>query len=414
MHAPSAFLRARADLSDLLRRDARLHRLARLAAGYLVPLMLVTVFVILGTGPDGSHTWAGDLLGSDFTQVWVAGRKALAGQAAEAYDLPVHLANLRAAFGPECLYAWHYPPVFFLPAGLMALLPFEAALFAWMLVSLALIAAALLATRRRDAVLIGLAHPLVFCNLAYGQNGLVTASLLTFGAILVDRRPVLAGLCFGLVAYKPQLAALAPFLLLVTGRWRYLGACLLTVLLLCLASLAAFGPAPWQAFLATLGQTNRIILENAEAGLGINASAFGAIRLAGGPMAAAWAFQGAVFLLAIGTASWVWLRCPDTRLRAAMLLGATPLLSPYVPIYDLAPLLPATILLVVAAREAGDLRASERTLLLVTPLVALLRPATDMAGLPFGFFFAVMTVCCLAGRSLPLCRAPALDTVPAT
>lgn len=403
MHAPSAVLRARADLGDLLSRDARLHRLARAAALWLVPLMLLTVFVFLGTGPDGIHTWAGDLIGSDFTQVWVAGRKALAGQAAEAYDLSVHLANLRAAFGPECLYAWHYPPVFFLPSALAGLLPFRAALVAWMLVSLALIAAALVvATGRRDAVLIGLAHPLVFCNLAYGQNGLVTAGLLTFGAMLVDRRPILAGLCFGLVAYKPQLAALAPCLLLVTGRWRCLGACLLTVLGLCLAALAAFGPAPWQAFLATLGQTNHIILEQAEAGLGINASAFGAIRLAGGAMAAAWTFQAAIALLVIGVAARVWLRCGDVRLRAATLLGATPLLSPYVPIYDLAPLLPATALLVVAAGAAGGLRPAERALLLVAPLLALIRPATEMTGLPFGFLFALLTFGCLAARALPL------------
>ena len=61
-------------------------------------------------------------IGNDFVQVWVAGRSALAGRGAEPYDLPVHLANLKAACDQECRFAWHYPPVFLLPAAAMALL----------------------------------------------------------------------------------------------------------------------------------------------------------------------------------------------------------------------------------------------------------------------------------------------------
>ncbi len=401
MRASSSLSALGQDLRDLLTRDARLFRLARLASLWMVPLTFGLVAVVFGTGPVPRRNWLGDILGNDLTQVWVAGQAALRGAAAESYDLPRHLANLSAAFGPDCRFAWHYPPVFLLPAAAIALMPPQAAFLAWSLASVSLFAVALHRVGGRAAMLIGLAHPLVFCNLTYGQNGLFTAAFLTLGAVLVDRRPLVAGLCFGLVAYKPQLAALAPCLLLATGRWRCLAACLATVAALCLAALAAFGTAPWLGFLGTLGDTNRIILQNAAAGLDLNASAFGAVRLVGGPMAAAWALQIAVSLAALALAWRVWATCQDPRLRAATLLAAAPMLSPYVPVYDLAPLVPAIALLVVVAHRAGGLHGPERWLLIATPLTAMMRLGMDATGFPFGLLFALATFGCILARALP-------------
>ncbi|WP_336487983.1 glycosyltransferase family 87 protein [Methylobacterium nigriterrae] len=394
----------RAGLGDLLASDLRLHALTLRAALLLVPLSLAIAFGLLGTGPVAARNWLGELLGYDFSQVWLAGRNALQGEAAAAYDLPRHLANQEAAFGPEAgRFAWHYPPVFLLPAALSALLPYGPAFLLWSLASLTLFAAALgLATGRRDAVLIALAHPLVICNLAYGQNGLFTAALLTLGAALVDRRPVLAGMLFGLVAYKPQLAALAPFLLLTTGRWRALAACLGCLAGLCLVSVAAFGIAPWRAFAETLALTNRIVLREAWSGLDINASAFGALRLLGGTMAAAWACQVAASLLAVGIAWRVWAIGAAPPLRAAALLAAATLVSPYVPLYDLAPLVPASGLLAIEAHRRGGLLPRERALLIASPVAAAcLRLVAGTTGLSLGFGLALATLGLVAARALP-------------
>ncbi|MGL1715236.1 glycosyltransferase 87 family protein, partial [Vibrio parahaemolyticus] len=92
-------------------------------------------------------------------------------------------------------------PVFLLPAAALAALDPHVAFLLWTVLSLATFALAMrVAAGRADAAFVTLAHPLVLCNLAYGQNGLFTAALLTLGAVLVDRRPILAGLCFGLLA----------------------------------------------------------------------------------------------------------------------------------------------------------------------------------------------------------------------
>ncbi|GJD77252.1 hypothetical protein GCM10007886_16900 [Methylobacterium gregans] len=416
MRAPSnlqASLHAAiADLRDLARSDTRLYRLALRASLWLLPVMLGIVLLGFEMGPVPGRDCTGNVMGVDFTQVWAAGQAALRGAAAEPYDLPRHLQNLREAFGPECRFAWHYPPVFLLPAAAVAALPPPSAFLAWTLAGTALFALALRFAGGRAAIIIGLAHPLVFCNLAYGQNGLFTAGLLTLGALLVDRRPLVAGLCFGLVAYKPQLAALPPLLLLATGRWRCLGACIGTVLALCLAALLAFGTAPWLGFLGTLGETDRIILRQAAAGLDLNASAYGAVRLAGGPFALAWTVQIAASLGALALAWRVWTTCPDPLLRAATLLAAAPMLSPYVPVYDLAPLVPATVLLVVAARQAGGLRACERWLLVAAPLTAALRTGAEATGICFGLIFALATLACLAARTLPQPEPRGLGALP--
>lgn len=412
LRVPSSLHAAVADLRDLAGSDTRLYRLARLASFWLLPVMLGIVLAGFELGPAPGRDCAGNALGVDFTQVWAAGQAALRGGAGEPYDLPRHLQNLREAFGPECRFAWHYPPVFLLPAATVAALPPPSAFLAWTLAGTALLALALRFAGGRAALLVGLAHPLVFCNLAYGQNGLFTAGLLTLGALLVDRRPLVAGLCFGLVAYKPQLAALAPLLLLATGRWRCLGACIGTVLALCLAALLAFGTAPWLGFLGTISETDRIILRQAAAGLDLNASAYGAVRLAGGPFALAWAAQIVASLGALALAWRVWATCPDPLLRAATLLAAAPMLSPYVPVYDLAPLVPATVLLVVAARRAGGLQAHERWLLIAAPLTAALRVGAEATGIGFGLLFALATLACLAARALPRAAPRGLGALP--
>ena len=399
--APSRFLGGvRADLADLFGNDARLMAFGRKAAWVLVPLTVAIILVMFGTGPEPRRNWYGDFLGNDFTQVWVAGRTALEGRAAEAYDLPRHLENLKAAFGPECRFAWHYPPVFLLPSAAMALLDPQAGYLVWCGLSAGLFLLAMRkAAGRWDAAFIAFAHPLVFCNLSYGQNGLFTAGLMTLGLAWLDRRPWLSGIAFGLLAFKPHFAVLAPLLLLATGRRQALLACLATAGASCLASLALFGIEPWLGFVRTLGDTNRIILQNAAAGLDLNASAFGAVRLAGGSMAAAWALQAAVALTALAVVARVWTGPTSPEIRAASFLAAAPLLSPYVPVYDLAPLIPAMLFLVMAARAQGGLARHERMLLVVSPLAALLRVGAGATGFSFGLALALATLACVAWRA---------------
>ena len=62
--------------------------------------------------------------------------------------------------------------------------------------------------------------------------------------------PVIAGICFGSLVYKPQMAVLIPFALAAGApaagdRWRAFAAAAVTAVVLVLASLALFGTATW-------------------------------------------------------------------------------------------------------------------------------------------------------------------------
>lgn len=389
----------RADLADIVFDDARFLAFGRLTAAFLLPITCAIILVLFGSGPVPHRNWYGDVLGNDFTQVWIAGRAALEGRAAEPYDLARHLANLREVFGPNCLFAWHYPPIFLIPGAAMALLDPQAGYLVWCALSAAFFLFVMrLAAGRMDIALIAVAHPLVFCNLSYGQNGLLTAGLMALGLVILDRRPRLAGLCFGLLAFKPQFALLAPLLLLATGRWTALLACAATVLASCLASVALFGTEPWIGFLHSLPSTNRIILQDAAAGLDLNASAFGAVRLLGGSVALSWAFQIVVAVTGLAFVLRVWRSDTSPELRAAACLCVTPLLSPYVPVYDLLPLLPATLFLGLAAVKEGGLAAHERMLIAISPLTALIRVAASETGISLGFALAFATLACVGWR----------------
>src|SRR5262249_22159756 len=148
-------------------------------------------------------------------------------------------------------YGWLYPPLLLLAVTPLALLPYPIALVVWQGASfalyLAVIAAILRRIRHADITVARLwlrcaiAFPAVFINLGHGQNGFLTAGL--FGAALValPQRPLLSGVLFGLLAYKPQFGLLIPVALLAAGQWRTVLAAGITVLALAGAAAIAFG-----------------------------------------------------------------------------------------------------------------------------------------------------------------------------
>ncbi len=191
---------------DLLRTGAWL-TLDRIRAYSTVLLIGYAVtFIVLFATAHGNNDMFGRPIGTDFSVVYVAGKSVLAGHPAQPYDLAQYAQAAQAMFGaatPE--YGWFYPPSFLVPAALLALLPYKLAFLMWQgagLAAFAILCAACLHWRR--AWLPILAFPAVFVCLGHGQNGFCTAALFAGGLLALDRRPLLAGVLFGLLAYKPQ------------------------------------------------------------------------------------------------------------------------------------------------------------------------------------------------------------------
>jgi glycosyl transferase family 87 len=300
----------------------------------------------------------GKPIGTDFMNFWAAGRLTLGGEPAAAYDYARHFAVEHDALpwpsGQAVPYfAWCYPPMFLLVAAAFALLPYGIALFLWVVVTLP----AYLATIRaimpgRQAFMAALAFPAVFVNLGHGQNGFLTAGLLGGGLLLLDRRPALAGLLLGLLAYKPQLGLLLPLVLLIGGHWRAMAVAGLSVIAMVSISWALLGSETWHAFFASLPLTKSFILEQGASGWPTLQSTFAAVRQLGGSIAAAYAAQAGVTALTTLAVAWVWWQPVDQALKNAALVTATVMVTPYVLDYDLIVLaLPIAWLSVVGLRQ---------------------------------------------------------------
>jgi len=391
----------------------------------LYPVLLVAAYVIalgiLFATANGGVDLAGRPLGSDFSDVWCAGLLALKGLPALAYDPAAHYAVQQATFHRPDIpyYGWAYPPSFLLVAAPLALLQYPAALVVWQGATLGLYLLVMwrLAPRRQTLVL-ALAFPATFMVLIHGQNGFLTAALLGGGIALLDKRPWLAGVLFGLISYKPQLGLLLPLALCMDGRWRTLIAGALTVVVLIAISSAAFGPGIWLTFLHSADFPRRVFLEQGGAGFQKMVSLFAAIRLWGGSVPLAYAAQGALDLGVAIAVALLWRSQRDRRLKGAALVAGCLLVTPYCLDYDLILLAPALALLVEYGLEQGfePYALSFFALAAAAPIVA--RSFTQLTHIPLGLIaaagiFAIALRLALTPSARQNAQPPPTDLAPA-
>jgi alpha-1,2-mannosyltransferase len=305
-------------------------------------------------------------IGHDFVAPWSASSLALAGHPETPYDQEaLRAAETRTIGVPVPFIAWFYLPSFLLLVLPLALLPYVAALALWL--GVPLIALVRLLRRLLPHPLTPLAA-LIFPGTAQclisGQNGIFSAALLAGGLLALETRPAAAGLLFGVLSYKPQLAA-AVFAALLFGRhWRALAAALATALALAAASLAAFGWESWRVGLATLG-TARQALETGQIAWDRLVTVFGAARLAGSDITTAYALQTLAALTAIATLWWIWRGPAPLALRGSALALAIPLTTPYAFDYDLVLLLLPLAWLLREGMASGFRRGEVTLLVLV-------------------------------------------------
>jgi alpha-1,2-mannosyltransferase len=279
---------------------------------------------------------AGRPLGTDFTSFWTASKLALAGTPASAYDVAAHHAQQVAIFGRDTGYAaFFYPPIFLLVCLPLAALPYLAALAAWLTATGALywrMARAWLGEAFGAMPIF--AFPAVLTNIGHGQNGFLSAALFGAGALWLQRRPILAGVCLGALAYKPHLGIMIPIALAIAGRWRTVGAAGLTVIALAAASYGLFGLQTWRGFIADSGLA-RSTLEQGLVGDAKMQSAFAAARLWGGGLGLAYSLQTAAAVFAAVGLVWLQRRAPDGGAQGPAMIVAALVTSPFLLDYDL-------------------------------------------------------------------------------
>jgi hypothetical protein len=321
---------------------------------------------------------------TDFVNVWAAGRLVLDGHPAQAYDWVIQKQVEVALLGQDFVgyFAWHYPPPFLFVASCLAQFSYSAAFIGWVSLSLLPYLVMMRAIVGRNfGFLLALALPVVFSNALVGQNGFLTAALIGGTLYLLPVRPALAGICLGLLSYKPQYGLLFPLVLIAASQWRAFCAAAATALTLAFASWLAFGTESWQAFFHWMPMFSQAFLTEGKAPWWKLQSIFSLVRYFGGTEQLAWGFQWVLTASVAVVLTLMWRSRVPYTLKAAALAAGTLLTTPYLFMYDLMVLAVPVAFLVRIGLRSG-FRAYELPAL---GCAAALIVGFIFSGVPLGF-----------------------------
>ena len=348
-----------------------------------------------------AHWWIFDEKGlgipTDFVNVWSAGRLVLDGHAAQAYDWDIQKQVQVAVLGQsyEGNFAWHYPPPFLFIASLLAHFPYAGAFIGWAAISLVPYLAVMRAIVGRPfGLLLAAAFPVVLTNTLVGQNGFLTAALIGGTLYLMPTRPVLSGICLGLLSYKPQYGLLFPLVLIAASQWTVFVTAAIVAVTMAFISWLAFGTESWQAFFHWLPMFSQAFLTEGRAPWGKMQSIFALVRYFGGTEQLAWLLQ---WIMSAGVAvvlALMWRSRVSYPLKAAALAAGTLLITPYLFLYDVM-VLAITVAFLV---RIGLSQGFQHYELPALGLVAALLLFYPLVGAPTGFVATLIVSGLIAGR----------------
>jgi hypothetical protein len=372
---------------------------ARLIA--VIGLSLVLGYAIVLCSAVFSGEWLIDAQGqpiaSDFVNVWAAGKLTADGHPALAYDWTIHKSMEVRAVGHafENYFGWHYPPPFLAVAALLASVTILPAMFVWLSATAAACAVTVRAiVGDRAGYLLALGFPASLWNVTAGQNGFLTTALIGSTLTLLERQPIAAGVCLGLLTYKPHFGLLFPIALIAARQWRTIAAAAVTALLMIVASWLAFGTETWLAFFAATPKMTQAVMGEGLADFGRLQSMFGLVRHLGGGAALAWTVQAAVAALGAGAIFALWRSRAAFELKAAALAAAALIVTPYLYIYDLV-VLAVPVAYLVRLGLAHGFTLTER---IVLPLAGLLLLSYPFVKAQVGFAAALFVAVAIAAR----------------
>lgn len=324
----------------------------RLAIAFCIVISLYDVAFVTSLalhGPRlGPPQW---VMYPDFLTPWAAVRAFFEGKLSMVYsDIDVFTDYQNALYTDRFPDVVHYRPFLYPPFWLLILLPLgliavDVAYWVFMLVT----AGASAFESRRDpwGWLAMATSPAAVHVVVSGQATFLAVALAYGGLRLLDKRPALAGVLFGLLGYKPQLCLLIPVALIAARQWRALACAAATGIVLVLASLAVFGAGTWLDFIALTRATggermHHYVMEVLTAYI---TTPYVSALAVGLPRGVASAIQLALAALAVATTWYAFRYHRSGAARTAVLLAGTFFVSPYMLNYDLLLLMPAVLAL---------------------------------------------------------------------
>jgi hypothetical protein len=353
---------------------------------------------------DGFDYNFGYWYGRDFINFWAAGKLALSGEGRLLTDFDTYNTWLRTQFTADIgpFHNFSYPPHLVplllpfgaLPYGIaLALFTALSALSVWLAVRCAL--------RHQHAGLaacVAVISPGVIATAFQGQLTSLIAALLFVALMLLDRRPVLAGICLGLMSVKPHMGLVVGLLLLVEQRWRAAAAAIVTTAILVAASIALLGVEAWSGFFGVTLAKQAEFMNNMAAGFRyFQVAPYAGFRGIGLPPAVATVLHGATAVaLAVGAIA-IWLRHTDRLIGAFAVAAASVLATPYANSYDLTLLALPLAASYAVTREPSSLHGAAAALLWLAPALTIPVAIVALPAMPIAVLVAS------AAALLPVC-----------
>jgi hypothetical protein len=202
-------------------------------------LLLCAMCLTTQAGINLFHELSGTRFGGDFICFWTTAHRVRHGDIAAIYDPDTWHRILSTTTGPISISWFVYPPFTLFGLWPLGNATYNEAVLAWSLLPLAFYFALIVWVARRSglgldanpacenrwsraqayAVLIAFSLPFLSANLIFGQTGTLVAVFFLGMAYFWPFRPILAGICIGFLAIKPQMGLLIPFALLASGQW---------------------------------------------------------------------------------------------------------------------------------------------------------------------------------------------------
>jgi hypothetical protein len=332
-------------------------RVFLLVAALSLMAPLLPMYWPAGQGLDAT----GHPIGRDFINVWAGPQVAFRGKVEALFDIRAYRESIDALFARSLpFHYWSYPLYTLFAFWPLAQLPYFWALAAWTLGLLVVFSAVVVRevepSCRLPALTLLTTAPACLLNVIGGQNGFLSAALFLSGIRCIDGRPVVAGVLFGLLSFKPHLGVVLPFALLALRAWRVIASAVVTSLTLFATSVAVFGWGAWANYFTATSAIQFSLLEHFKGFYtSMMVSVLACLRAGGVPYEKAMFLQAVFSVGAIAGAVWAVRHARDSCQRAFILITATLLATPYAFNYDMTALAAVLVWLMVGRLQAKSM-----------------------------------------------------------
>lgn len=327
----------------------------------------------------------GQVLGRDFLNWWTVANLATESKYNDIYNpelLVSHTSNDIKKSG--VVFNFAYPPQTLFPVSVLSNFSYIKALILWSFIGVFIFSIpAFIFQKSKLFSLLVVFSPTTFLNLTTGQNGLFTGALLICGLMLLESKPILSGLLFGLLTIKPHLGLLIPIALIAGGyRKAFIWAVISTVSLI-IVSVIFFGVGVWEAWFnnSPWDYSKNFIESGVGLAIFMQPSPFVSIRMLFDNINLAWFFQALSSIFTVGCVIYAFKKCKLLELKVSVLIVATYLVTPYIHSYDMT----AFSMVIIWQLSRGIQRGfiyGEQTLLMVAWLMPISMMPLGYLGFP--------------------------------